>query len=154
MRDGHSHAGQPGEHGQRHQLAVPQLAQVELPPRLEPDDEEEERHQAAVHPVPSVCETPSSPIWIDRFVSQTSRYEVASAFAQISAATTAPSRIVALPVSVRRKELSGVSRLRAHAVRPENRVASPASTAWAAAQGVSATAASGVATRKLKLSSR
>src|SRR5438093_1949935 len=48
-------------------------------------------------------------------------------FAQASATSVAPSRIVALPVSVRRNELSGVSRLRAHAVRPEKRVASPAS---------------------------
>src|SRR5690242_11913178 len=43
-----------------------------------------------------------------------------SAFAQTSAATAAASRTAALPVSVRRKLRSGVSRFRTHAVRPEN----------------------------------
>ena len=105
---------------------------------------------------PSVWEIPASPTRIDSVVSQTPRYDDASTFAQIRAAAVAPSRIVALPVSVRRKELSGVSRLRAHAVRPENRVTSAAAMRWRPRRsyGVSATAASGVATRKLKLSSR
>src|SRR5918996_627147 len=31
--------------------SLPKLAEVELAPRLEPDDEEEERHQPAVHPL-------------------------------------------------------------------------------------------------------
>jgi hypothetical protein len=52
-------------------------------------------------------------------VSQTLSYEEGSAFTQTSAATVAPSRIAALPVSVRRKSRSGPPRLRDHAVRPE-----------------------------------
>src|SRR5438045_2270081 len=49
----------------------------------------------------------------------TRSYEAASTFAQTSAATAAASRIAALPVSVRRKLRSGVSRFRTQAVRPE-----------------------------------
>ena len=41
-------------------------------------------------------------------------------FAQASATTVAPSRIAAPPVSVRRNRRSGVSRARAHAVRPDS----------------------------------
>lgn len=41
-------------------------------------------------------------------------------FAQTSAATAATSRTAALPVSVRRKPRSGVSRFRTQAVRPVN----------------------------------
>src|ERR687884_120862 len=40
--------------GKRGPPSLAQLAEVELAPRLEPDDEEEERHQAAVHPVAQV----------------------------------------------------------------------------------------------------
>ncbi len=50
---------------------------------------------------------------------QTRSYDAASTLTQTSAATVAASRTAALPVSVRRKARSGVSRLRAHAVRPE-----------------------------------
>src|ERR687898_47931 len=50
-------------------------------------------------------------------------------FTQTSAATAAASKTAAPPVSVRRNSRSGVSRLRAHAVRPVNvearRVESP-----------------------------
>ena len=42
------------EHRQREPAPLAQLAEVELAPRLEADDEEEERHQAAVHPVAKV----------------------------------------------------------------------------------------------------
>src|SRR5256885_10907284 len=34
--------------------AIPQLPQVELSTRFEADDEEEQRHQAAVHPVAKI----------------------------------------------------------------------------------------------------
>jgi len=37
---------------------LPQLTEVELPPCLEPDDEEEERHQAAVHPLAKIQRDP------------------------------------------------------------------------------------------------
>src|SRR5438874_9648072 len=50
----------------------------------------------------------------------TRSYEAASTFAQTSAATAAASSTAALPVSVRRKLRSGVSRLRTQAVRPVN----------------------------------
>src|SRR5436305_5843356 len=56
---------------------------------------------------------------IERTVRQTRSYEAESALTQTSAASVAASRMAALPVSVRRKLRSGVSRLRAHAVRPE-----------------------------------
>ena len=41
----------PASSGSVERPPLAQLAQVELAPRLEPDDEEEERHQAAVHPL-------------------------------------------------------------------------------------------------------
>ena len=50
----HRHAADAGEHGQRDAPALAQLAHVELAPRLEADDEEEERHQAVVDPVAQV----------------------------------------------------------------------------------------------------
>ena len=49
--------------------------------------------------------------------------------AQRSAATVAARSTAALPVSVRRNRRSGVSRLRAHAVRPESPVCCPSLTA-------------------------
>src|SRR6266446_3998277 len=64
--------------------------------------------------------TPAPPTRIERTVRQTRSYEPASMLTQTSAATVAASRNAALPVSVLRKSLSGVSRLRAQAVRPEN----------------------------------
>ena len=53
-RDGHDHAADPGEQRQREAAALAQLAHVELAARLEADDEEEERHQPVVDPVPHV----------------------------------------------------------------------------------------------------
>ena len=49
-RDGNRHAADPRQQWQRKPSALPQLAEVELASRLESDDEEEEGHQAAVHP--------------------------------------------------------------------------------------------------------
>jgi hypothetical protein len=66
------------------------------------------------------CEIPHPSSWIVSLVCQTLAYEEASALTHASAATVARSRTAALPVSVRRKLRSGVSRFRAHAVRPEN----------------------------------
>ena len=43
-----------GQQRQREPPPLAQLAEVELAPRLEPDDEEEERHQAAVDPLAQV----------------------------------------------------------------------------------------------------
>ena len=43
-----------GQHRQRQAAALAELADVELAPHLEPDDEEEERHQAVVDPVAEV----------------------------------------------------------------------------------------------------
>src|SRR6266545_4527331 len=50
----------------------------------------------------------------------TRSYEATSMFAHTSAATVAPSSTAALPVSVRKKLRSGVSRFLTQAVRPEN----------------------------------
>jgi hypothetical protein len=66
-----------------------------------------------------VSETPASPIRIESVVRQRESYDEKSTFAQTSAASVAASSAAAPPVSVRRKERSGVGRLRAHAVRPE-----------------------------------
>ena len=119
-RDRHRHAADPGQQRQREPPPLAQLAQVELPARLEPDDEEEERHQAAVHPVAQIQRDPAPPRSIDSVVPQSDSYDDASTFTQRSAATAAASRTAAPPVSVRRNSRSGVWRLRAHAVRPEN----------------------------------
>jgi hypothetical protein len=48
--DRHDHPAEAGQHRHRQAAALAQLAQVELPPGLQPDHEEEEGHQAAVHP--------------------------------------------------------------------------------------------------------
>ena len=50
----HDHPADARDQGQRGPRPLPQLAHVELAPRLEPDDEEEERHEAAVDPVAQV----------------------------------------------------------------------------------------------------
>ena len=51
-RDGH--AAKRGDHREQDPAPLPQFAQIELPPRLEPYDEEEQRHQALVHPLAEV----------------------------------------------------------------------------------------------------
>jgi hypothetical protein len=48
------HAAERGQHGDRQPSALAQLAEVELALGLQPDDEEEERHQALVHPAAQV----------------------------------------------------------------------------------------------------
>ena len=53
-RDGDRHAADRSEQRQGEPPPLPQLPEVELPSRLQPDDEEEEGHQAAVHPVAKV----------------------------------------------------------------------------------------------------
>src|SRR5438067_12916336 len=63
--------------------------------------------------------TPESPMRTERRVRQTDSYDEASTFTHTSAAIVAASRKAALPVSVRRNPRSGVSRLRAQAVRSE-----------------------------------
>ena len=61
-----------------------------------------------------------SPSRTTRSVSQTLRYDDESTLIQSSAAIVASSSTPALPVSVPMNSRSGVSRLRAHAVLPEN----------------------------------
>src|SRR5580765_5127139 len=68
-------------------------------------------------------ETPASATLIDSFVLQSESYDDASTFTQTSAATAAASKTAAPPVSVRRNSRSGVSTLRAQAVRPEKNAA-------------------------------
>ena len=62
------------------------------------------------------CATLAAPRRTDSVVFQNALYDEASRFTHTSAAIVAASRIVALPVSVRRNSRSGVSRLRVHAV--------------------------------------
>src|SRR5215213_8728266 len=62
--------------------------------------------------------TPEPPMWMESVVSQSRSYEEASRFTQTSAATAAPSRTAAPPISVRRNCRSGVSTLRDQAVCP------------------------------------
>src|SRR5438067_5277971 len=64
--------------------------------------------------------TLAPPTRIESVVPHRESYDEASTFTQTSAATAAASRTAAPPVSVRRNSRSGVSRLRAQAVRPEN----------------------------------
>ena len=49
-QDRHGHPADAGEQRQCDAPPLAQLAEVELAPRLEPDHEEEERHQSAVDP--------------------------------------------------------------------------------------------------------
>src|SRR5918996_5681133 len=64
--------------------------------------------------------TSAPPRSIRRSVLQSESYEAAWTFTQARAATAAANKTAAPPVSVRRNSRRGVSRLRAHAVRPEN----------------------------------
>ena len=50
----HQHSAESGEHRDGEALALAQLPGIELPLRLEADDEEEEGHQALVHPMADV----------------------------------------------------------------------------------------------------
>ena len=68
--DRHRHAAEPGEQRQGKASALAQLSEVELAPRLEPDDEEEERHQAAVDPLAQVEADAWPPRSIDSVVFQ------------------------------------------------------------------------------------
>src|SRR4029077_13354311 len=52
--DGHDHSSEAGEERQRYASAFAELAEIAFPPRLEPDHEEEEGHQAAVDPAAQV----------------------------------------------------------------------------------------------------
>src|SRR5436305_3381357 len=80
------------------------------------------RKKNAIKPLLTHCwrlwDTSPPPSRIVSTVPHTRRYEDGSAFAQIRAATAAASRIAAPPVSVRRNDRRGSSRLRALAVRP------------------------------------
>ena len=96
----------PASERQRHPAPLAQLADVELAPRLEADDEEEERHQPAVHPVAQV-ERDTRAAEPDRQMRlpDAARSDDASTFTQTSAATVAASRNAAL-AGLRREELA------------------------------------------------
>ena len=53
-RDRDDHPADGRQHRQGEPAALAELADVELAPHLEPDDEEEERHQAVVDPIAEV----------------------------------------------------------------------------------------------------
>src|ERR1700730_9787726 len=71
------------------------------------------------------CAMPAPPRRTESCVPHSSPYDEESMFTQASAITVAASSTAALPVSVRRNCRSGVSRLRAQAVRPEKGEADP-----------------------------
>ena len=97
------HAADPREHRQRDAPPLAQLAHVELAPCREPDDEEEEGHQALVDPVAQILRrSPSGPTVIESSVVQNDRYDDVKAFAQISAAIVAASSTIELPASASR----------------------------------------------------
>ena len=75
-RDRHHHPPDRGDHGDRQPLALAQLAHVHLALGLEPDDEEEERHQPLVDPVAQVGRDPAA-AELDRELgaSRPTRYE-------------------------------------------------------------------------------
>ncbi len=54
QRDRHDHPAQPGRQRQGQPAALAQFAHVELAPGLDRHDQEEERHQAGVHPAVQV----------------------------------------------------------------------------------------------------
>ncbi len=74
------------------------------------------------------CEIPWLPTRIESRVVQRCSYETSWTLTQTSAASVAASRTTALPVSVRRKLRSGVSTLRAHAVRSPSGAACASAT--------------------------
>ena len=88
--DRHGHAAQPDQQRQREPAPHPQLAHVELAPRLQPDDQEEQRHQPGVHELAQVkvmSQLPTS----DRQPGRPERVVGRElTFAQISASTVAP----------------------------------------------------------------
>ena len=63
--DCYRHASDSGQQRQRESSPLPQLAEVELAPRLEPEHKEEEGHQPAVHPLAKL-ERHSRPAHLDR----------------------------------------------------------------------------------------
>jgi hypothetical protein len=64
-RDRRRSAAGSREQRQREPAALAKLPEIELPPRLETDDEEEQRHQTAVHPVAQV-ERDAPAVEVDR----------------------------------------------------------------------------------------
>ena len=50
-RDRHAHPGDSSDHGQRQAPPLAQVSDIEFAPRLQAEHEEEERHEAAVHPL-------------------------------------------------------------------------------------------------------
>jgi hypothetical protein len=62
---GRRHAPQSGEQREREALPLPKRSQVEFPLGLQPDDQEKERHQPLVDPLPQV-ERDSVPAELDR----------------------------------------------------------------------------------------
>ena len=105
-------ASQSRDERQREPSPLPQLAEVELPARLEADDEEEERHQPAVHPAAQVERDARS--------------------AQVDREPRRPDRVVGARVDVhpdqrggrRREQHGGAARLRAQEL-PQRRLDAP-----------------------------
>ena len=116
-RDRDDHAAEPGQERQRHPAAHPQLAHVPLAARLEADHQEEQRHQPGVDELPQAHRHPVAV----RARGQRHRPEpVVAARPRRCTRSARPAwrraRIVADPVSVRRKFRSGVRPLDVQAV--------------------------------------
>ncbi len=64
-RDRPGRTGEPCQQGQREPAPLPELPEVELPTRLEPDHQEEDGHQPTAHPTAQVQRDPG-PAQLDR----------------------------------------------------------------------------------------
>ena len=71
MSDRDDHADQPGGERQHEAPPLAQVAEVELAPRLQPDDEEEQGHQPLLTQVRRSCVIPTVPSRMESSVLQT-----------------------------------------------------------------------------------
>ena len=88
----------PARIGVTARYAFTKVTQLELSPNFEADHEEEERHEAAVHPEPQRVGRTSPPIRIDNVVFQRCSYDGVSRLDQSRAAAAAVTTTTALPV--------------------------------------------------------
>ena len=109
----------PASQRQHEPAAVAQVAEVELAARLQPDDQEEQRHQAAVDPLPQVqaehvVAEPDRTVGPPEIVVQSR----ARGWPRPARPRSPPASTPALPASVRRKARIGAANSRRQLVRP------------------------------------
>ena len=120
-RDRDDHPAEGGEHRQGQAAALAQLADVELAPHLEPDDEEEERHQAVVDPVAQVLgDARGADLDRERRCARRSRRRRGRCWPRRAPRPPPPAGRRRCRSRCARKSRSGACRLRAQAVRPLN----------------------------------